>query len=530
MSTGEAGGSAEAAQEKSANAPASATRKSDLFISSTSARTRPDASVPVKEALDNAGTVGHTSAVSSEAAAAPAPAARAPGFAHRMRWVGILYFAQGYPFGVFREVWAVFFRTQGVSLTDIGKMELLGIPWVAKPLWAPLVDRYGDRRHWISGSLLVLAATLAMHSTFEGSSLGPFVWGTLFVFTLASATQDIAIDAHTINFLEKGEEGAANGLRVSAYRVAVIVAGGFLVALAGYSGWSLSFWIGGSLLLALAILVLFAPRPVPRGPFPPAVRVKRTLTALFGIALIPALAYGFYRVSGYLSSAWSRSSMNAAGTTFVLLALLAWPAWLFAKRSHLDLWFRKPASVPTILFVLLYKLGDQAISPMIKPFWVDRGLTLNEIAWISTTLGVAATIVGALAGGLLTTRIGLIRGLLVTGVFQLLSNLVYALVATLGGGKSSIYAAGMFESFTQGLGTAAFLALLMRLCDKEYAATQYALLSALFSLVRHLSGAASGWATDTLGYGPYFLYTAFLALPAFALLPWVGRRVATVEK
>lgn len=88
----------------------------------------------------------------------------------------------------------------------------------------------------------------------------------------------------------------------------------------------------------------------------------------------------------------------------------------------------------------------------------------------------------------------------------------------------------MFESFTQGLGTAAFLALLMRLCDKEYAATQYALLSALFSLVRHLSGAASGWATDTLGYGPYFLYTAFLALPAFALLPWVGRRVATVEK
>jgi len=446
-----------------------------------------------------------------------------------MRWVAVLYFAQGFPFGVFREVWGVFFRTQGVSLTEIGKMELLGIPWVAKPLWAPLVDRYGDRRYWIAGSLVVLAITLSLHSTFESSGLVPFVWAVLFVFTLASATQDIAIDAHTINFLEKGEEGAANGLRVSAYRVAVIVAGGILVALAGFTGWAPTFWIGGMLLLLLAPLVLFAPRPSPRGPFPPSVRARRALIVTAGVALIPALAYGFYYVSGLLGRMWSASPAKGAVATLVLLAALAFPAREFARRSKLDVWLGRPGSVPTLLFILLYKLGDQAISPMIKPFWVDRGLSLNEIAWISTTLGVAATIVGALLGGLLTTRLGLVRGLFLMGIFQALSNFVYASVALAGGGRIPVYGAGIFESFTQGLGTAAFLALLMRLCDKKYAATQYALLSALFSLVRHLSGAVSGWATDALGYGPFFLYTVVLALPAFFLLPYVRRRLETTE-
>jgi len=130
----------------------------------------------------------------------------------------------------------------------------------------------------------------------------------------------------------------------------------------------------------------------------------------------------------------------------------------------------------------------------------------------------------------LTTRWGLVRGLLIMGLFQAASNLIYALVAFAGAGRAGVYAAGMFESFTQGLGTAAFLSLLMRLCDKEHAATQYALLSALFSLVRHVSGAASGWAAEALGYGPFFLYTFFLAFPALALLPFVKRRVAAVER
>jgi PAT family beta-lactamase induction signal transducer AmpG len=395
---------------------------------------------------------------------------RAPGFARRMRWVAVLYFAQGFPFGVFREVWGVFFRTHGVSLREIGMMELLGLPWIAKPLWAPLVDRYGDRRRWIAACLVVLAAALLLHPIFDAAHPGLFVWSVLLLFTFASATQDIAIDAHTIAFLERGEEGAANGIRVSAYRVAVILVGGILVFLADFTGWNATFLIGGAILLALVPVVLRAP----------------------AAELVAAERKRFFRPFLY--------------------------------------WLTRPASLPTLLFVLLYKLGDQAISPMIKPFWVDRGLTIKEIGMISTTLGVGLTIAGALLGGFLTTRWGLIRGLLVMGLFQAASNLFYSFVAFAGGGRSAIYAAGLFESFTQGLGTAAFLALLMRLCDKEHAGTQYALLSALFSLVRHVSGAASGWATEALGYGPFFLYTFFLAFPALLLLPWVKRRVEAAER
>lgn len=411
--------------------------------------------------------------MSSEAAAATGPTApvvRAPGFARRMRWVAILYFAQGFPFGVFREVWGVFFRAHGVALKEIGMMELLGLPWIIKPIWAPLVDRYGDRRHWIAGSLVVLSITLGLHATFDAAHPGLLVWSVLLLFTFASATQDIAIDAHTIGFLKRGEEGVANGLRVSFYRVALIVAGGVLVFLADYTGWAPTFLIGAAILLALVPVVLRAPQA----------------------ELVASERKKFLRP--------------------------------FVE------WLTKPGSIPTLAFVLLYKLGDQAISPMIKPFWVDRGLSLKEIATISTTLGIAFTVAGALLGGYLTTRWGLIRGLVVMGVFQLLSNLAYALVALAEARKEAIFACGIFESFTQGLGTAAFLALLMRLCDKEHAGTQYALLSALFSLVRHLSGAASGWAAESLGYGPFFLYTVFLGLPAFALLPWVRRRVAAAVR
>ncbi|HZI66178.1 MAG TPA: MFS transporter [Thermoanaerobaculia bacterium] len=409
--------------------------------------------------------------MSTEAAAAPVPTVREPGFGRRMRWVTVLYFAQGFPFGIFREVWAVFFRSRGVSLTEIGMMELLGLPWVAKPLWAPLVDRYGDRRKWVAGCLVVLAICLALHTTFPVTAdPGIYVWAVLFAFTMASATQDIAIDAHTIAFLPRGEEGAANGIRVSAYRAATIVAGGFLLSAAGFLGWGPAWMAGAGILLVLAVVVL-------RAPAAELVTTERKL--------------------------------------------------VFAPFRR---WLAKPGSIPTLAFVLLYKLGDQAISPMIRPFWIDSGRTIQEIAWVSNTFGIAATIVGALIGGFWTMRLGLIRGLVIMGIFQASSNLGYALVALTGAEKFPLYGASVWESFTQGLGTAAFLSLLMRLCDKEHAGVQYALLSALFSLARHVSGAASGWAADRLGFGTFALYTVLLSIPAFLLLPWVRRRIEAVDR
>jgi PAT family beta-lactamase induction signal transducer AmpG len=173
------------------------------------------------------------------------------------------------------------------------------------------------------------------------------------------------------------------------------------------------------------------------------------------------------------------------------------------------------------LFVLTFKLGDASMGPMVKPFWVDRGLSVEEIGTVSTTVGAILTVLGALLGGAVTSRWGIFHGLWTLGLLQAVSNLGYAAAAALGAGRVGIYSASMCESFTGGLGTAAFLAFLMHICDKRRAATEYALLSALFGLTRSLAGTFSGWGTEQIGYANYFALTFLLSFPAFALLPWV---------
>jgi len=248
-----------------------------------------------------------------------------------------------------------------------------------------------------------------------------------------------------------------------------------------------------------------------------------------------------------------------AAALFALLAVGTWQApritvpveerrqWLAPMRR----WLLRPGAWAVFLFVLGFKLGDAAIGPMIKPFWIDRGLSVAEIGIVSTSFGVLATIAGALLGGWLTTRWGILRALLVLGLVQASSNLGYASVAWINPplpqvavasladiahaigepGRAMIYAASMIESFAAGLGSAALLAFLMHVCEKEHAAVQYAALSAVFALSRDVAGAISGWATARLGYAPYFVLTFFLAFPALTLLPiirtWIHDRDGT---
>jgi PAT family beta-lactamase induction signal transducer AmpG len=185
--------------------------------------------------------------------------------------------------------------------------------------------------------------------------------------------------------------------------------------------------------------------------------------------------------------------------------------------------FRRPGSVAVMVFVILFKLGDMALGPMVKPFWVDRNFTPLQIGAVPGTLGVIFTITGALLGGSLTRRWGIFRALWILGLAQAGSNLTYAAAASLSPSVARMYAASAIESFCGGLGTAPFLSFLMSICDKQYAATQYALLSALFGLTRSLSGVFSGFATEHMGYSTYFTTTFFMAFPAYAFLPWVKR-------
>jgi PAT family beta-lactamase induction signal transducer AmpG len=167
------------------------------------------------------------------------------------------------------------------------------------------------------------------------------------------------------------------------------------------------------------------------------------------------------------------------------------------------------------------------MGPMVGPFLVDRGLLDEEIAVINGAFGVGATILGAIVGGIGVARFGIGRSLYATGIFALASNLGYAAAAGFPeSGRAGIYGASMMESFTAGLAGAAFLSYLMRICEKEHAAVQYALLTAVYALAGSLIGLPSGWLTERIGYAAYFALTAALALPAFALLPqarvWIG--------
>jgi PAT family beta-lactamase induction signal transducer AmpG len=380
-------------------------------------------------------------------------------------WISVLYFAEGLPFGIAYDVWPVFFRVHGVELWEIGMMSLLSLPWTWKLLWAPLVDRWGSRQHWITAALFVLGATTLAIVPQDASNPSWMMWSLLLLFTTASATQDIAIDAYAVDVSTPKTVGSINGTRVSAARVALFVGGGGFLILADYTGWNI-LWV------ALAV-------------------------TFFALALVTWMS--------------PRVPLDTSARRDAIQPVLS---WVFQWQM-----------VPVLLFVLLFKVGDSTLGRMVKPFWVDRGYSLKEIGAISVTLGVVLTILGALAGGWIVNRIGIFRSLLWLGLAQMVSNLGYVVIAAVDLPRESIYIASMIESFTQGLGTAAFLSFLMNLCDKEHAATQYAVLSALFALTRDVAGAFTGFGVESFGYAVFFAATTALAMPALALLPLIKPRI-----
>ena len=389
------------------------------------------------------------------------PARFAASLQARLAWLAALSFASGFPFGLVNETLPVYLRTHGAGLVEIGLISAVSFPWTFKFVWAPLVDRLGSRRQWIVGCLAGLTLLTVILGVLDLGQMASWFWLLLVLMVTLSATQDVAIDAYTIEATSTRELGVANSVRIAAYRIAMFTAGGLLIWMAGRNGWPVSFLTGATMIGALTIAALFIPEP-------------------------------------------QRAVATAASVWEPLRALLARPGiWAVA------------------VFALLFKIDIYAMEPMTRPFWVDRGFTLEEIGGILTPGRIAATVGGAVLGGLVTTKLGIFRGLWTLGLVQALSSLGYAAVASVPASKPLIIAAALFENFAHGLGTAAFLAFLMSVCERRYAATQFAVLSALLALSRTLAGGASGVLAERMGYGDYFFLTFLLAIPAFALLPWI---------
>lgn len=378
--------------------------------------------------------------------------------------VSILYFAQGFPFGIYDRTLNLYLSVEKVPLGTIGLVSSVGLAWTLKFLWAPLVDAFGSYRTWILGSLAVLCLSAAMFAATPAAST--VFWIAAILLAVASATQDIAIDALTIRITPDKMIGIVNSVRVTAARVAFIAMGGGLAALSDRIGWDGAFLVAAAVSFVVLVLVAIF---VPRG------------------------AGGVERHENPVK------------------ALLVW-----LRRNG-------PA---LFAVVLLYRLGDSALRPMIAPYWISRGFTATEVGNVTTTIGMICVILGAIGGGAFVSRYGIFKGLVWLGLVQMLSNLGYAWVATTGAGRPALYGAAIAESFCDGLGTAAFLSFLMFICERENAATEYAVLSATFALSRTILGSTSGYLTEAMGFAGYYWLTAALALPGLAILPLIRARVS----
>ncbi len=393
----------------------------------------------------------------------------------------LMGFSSGLPLLLGFSTLSFWLREADVGLAAIGGLLTVATPYSLKFLWAPLMDHVrlpvvtrwlGLRRGWLLVVQLLLMGSIVMVGQAEPPGGLAFLAMAALVMAFLSATQDIVVDAYRIEILDEHEQGAGAAMTQAGYRVGMLAAGAGALALADVLSWGWVYAIMAALLTVGIAGTLIAEEPVSRRPPAP----DKPLAFLRHATLDPLKD--------------------------------------FATRKG---W------VLILAFVLLYKYGDSVAGAMANPFYVDLGFSGMEIASVTKVFGVAMTMVGVFAGGVLVARIGILPALAVGGVLQAATNLIFAWLATLGHDMTALAIAVGADNFTGGLGSAAFVAYLSSLCNLAFTATQYALLTSLMAFGRTMLAASSGWLAEGLGWPGFFMATALLAVPALVLLYFLSR-------
>ena len=401
----------------------------------------------------------------------------------------LLGFASGLPIALVGSTLQAWMTVDGVSLATIGLITLIGVPYTWKFLWAPTMDRFvppflGRRRGWIvvtQAGIMAGLAAMAMSSP-RADILLISMLALLVAFL--SASQDIAIDAYRTDIATAEQRGIVAALNVLGYRLAMLTSGALALVLAAGSGWISGLgWQNTYLLMA----------------------------ALMGIGIVAAI--------------WGREPASMAPAPRTLQAAVVEPLREF---------FSRPGAWMLLLLIVLYKLGDAFAVSLSTAFLIRGvGFSPDDVGYVNKGMGLAATIFGVVAGGTLMVKLGLYGSLLVFGILQAISNLTYMWLAMAGKSYPVLMVAVGFDNFAGGMGTAAFVALLMALCDHRFTATQYALLSALSAVGRVYVGPAAGYMTDpqylALPWPLFFFITFLAALPGLALLAWKRRDIQAMD-
>lgn len=395
----------------------------------------------------------------------------------RVAVVFLLGFSSGLPLALTSGTLQAWMTVSGVDLATIGIFTLVGIPYTWKFLWAPLMDRYvppflGRRRGWIAAMQTLLGIGIAVMGAMNPVNMPWALAALALMVAFISASQDVVFDAYRADVLRPVERGIGAAVSVLGYRLAMLVSGALALILSDQIGWQNTYWLMAALMIAAIAATLFGPEPEVE------VKPPRTLTE----AVIEPLREFFSR-----HGAWG-----------------------------------------LLLLIVLYKLGDAFAGSLTTAFLI-RGVefTPTEVGAINKGMGLAATLVGVVFGGVLMAKLGLFRSLMVFGILQALSNLTFMWLASIGKDYAVMVLAVGFENLSGGMGTAAFVALLMAMCDKRFTASQFALLSALAAVGRVYVGPASGYMVESIGWTTFFGFTFLIALPGLVLLLMLR---STIEK
>jgi MFS transporter, PAT family, beta-lactamase induction signal transducer AmpG len=512
-------------------------------------------------------------------AALPAGAAAA----YRAAIVTVLGFASGLPLALTGQAMQAWLSIEGIDVATIGFLSLVGLPYTFKFLWAPLMDRFdmpwlGRRRGWLVLSQLLLAGLLVwMAATPPTSALR--VFALLAVATaFVSASQDVVIDAYRTDLLPAAERGLGASLSVMGYRLAMILSGGIALIWTDPQqggGWT---WpevyraMAGVMVAAAVVSALLLPR-LPR-PDVPATLARNDLTGFVAVLLAVAVGYVLTdRFGGtlaqWLVGPWLASSALAPALqqrwvdllTLLLGMALTFPlaAWA-ARRARFETllnglasYFSQPGAAAFLLFIVLYKLGDAFAGSLMTPFLLKTmAYSSAEVGVVNKVIGLWLTIGGALIGGALMLKLGLWRSLMLFGVLQMASNLGFWWLAVNGKGvlpgltipafdwgfvklaaatkvDGGLLMVIAFENLSGGMGTAAFVAFLMSLCNQRFTATQFALLSAFASVGRVWVGPLAGVLAESIGWPVFFIVSTVVAVPALVMLWWLRASVRALE-
>lgn len=399
----------------------------------------------------------------------------------KMAALTLIGFSSGLPLYLTSRTLQAWMTVEQVDLGAIGLFSLVGLPYSLKFIWSPLLDRFavpilGRRRGWLiilQMGLLIAIALMAWQQPKQALQLLAI---NAVAIAFLSASQDIAADAYRTDVLEELELGAGAAVSVLGYRVALLFTGSLALILADTLPWS-SVYLLMSLGMGIGIIAtLFAPEPKESSP----------PESLADAVILP---FGEF-----------------FGRHGVLQAILI------------------------LLFIVLYKLGDSFVNNMSTPFLLQTGFTQTDIGAIQGGMGLIATIVGTLAGGAILSRIGINSSLWLFGALQAVSNLAYYALANIGQNYSALVLTINIENFCGGLGTAAFVAFLMNMCNQRFSATQYALLSSFMAVSRDILVAPAGTLAKTTGWPLFFIISMVAAIPGLLLLPffapWTPKPVA----